>query len=97
MSEASEQLVLVYFFVAWDAWHKENTNVLEEMAKSYDIMFLLIDIEEANDDTANAFGIYASPTFVCLHNRDEVSRLVGTNPDELRKLIDTARRMTTTN
>uniref|UniRef100_A0ABL6UV74 Thioredoxin domain-containing protein n=1 Tax=Cannabis sativa TaxID=3483 RepID=A0ABL6UV74_CANSA len=53
--------------------------IFEELASTYtDVLFLTVDVDE----------IKAMPTFVLMRNGAQVDKLVGANPDEIKKRID---------
>jgi thioredoxin-like negative regulator of GroEL len=56
----------------------------EEMSN---VVFLKVDVDEAEDILAEEYNISGFPTFVFLKNRQKVANLIGNNAEKLRELV----------
>ncbi|KAA8526932.1 hypothetical protein F0562_008839 [Nyssa sinensis] len=59
----------------------------QELSLSYqDMLFLLVDVDEVKE-VASKMEIKAMPTFLLMRKEAQVDKLVGANPDGIRKMI----------
>ncbi|OVA13150.1 Thioredoxin [Macleaya cordata] len=81
--------VVVHFTAAWCMPSVAMNPIFEDLALSYqDILFLLVDVDDLKE-VATKMEIKAMPTFLVMREGDQVvDKLVGANPDEIRKRID---------
>ncbi|GAB4831022.1 hypothetical protein Ancab_005037 [Ancistrocladus abbreviatus] len=60
----------------------------EELASTYtDVLFLTVDVDDVKD-VASKMEVKAMPTFVLLKDGNQVDKLVGANPEGIKKRID---------
>ncbi|KAJ9566172.1 hypothetical protein OSB04_002138, partial [Centaurea solstitialis] len=63
--------------------------LFEELAFAFqDITFLIVDVDDLKE-IASKYEVKAMPTFLLMKDGVVVGRLVGANPDEIRKRIET--------
>ncbi|KAG2688121.1 hypothetical protein I3760_09G079400 [Carya illinoinensis] len=80
--------IVVHFTAAWCMPSVAMNPFLEELASSYpDVLFLTLDVDEVKE-VATKLEIKAMPTFWVMINGAPVDKLVGANPEEIRKRID---------
>ncbi|XWS27902.1 hypothetical protein CRYUN_Cryun25bG0020000 [Craigia yunnanensis] len=80
--------VMVQFTAAWCVPSVAMNPFFEELALRYqDFLFLLVDVDEVKG-VASKMEIKAMPTFLLMRQGAEIDKLVGANPDEIRKRID---------
>ncbi|XAR67488.1 Monodehydroascorbate reductase (NADH) [Bertholletia excelsa] len=79
--------VAVHFTASWCMPSVAMNPLFEGLALSYqDVLFLLVDVDEVKE-VASKMEIKAMPTFVLMREGEQVDKLVGANPDEIRKRI----------
>ncbi|XP_010247014.1 PREDICTED: thioredoxin-like protein CXXS1 [Nelumbo nucifera] len=79
--------VVVHFTAAWCIPSVAMKSFLEELAMGYqDVLFLVVDVDEVKE-VATKLDIKAMPTFVLMKEGTPVDKLVGANPEEIRKRI----------
>lgn len=80
--------VVVHFTAAWCIPSVAMNQFFEELASNYpDALFLTVDVDEVKA-VAVKMEVKAMPTFLLMREGAQVDRLVGANPDEIRKRID---------
>ncbi|KAK6229618.1 hypothetical protein QUC31_001902 [Theobroma cacao] len=80
--------VMVHFTAAWCVPSVAMNPFFEELALSYqDILFLLVDVDDVQG-VAMKMEIKAMPTFLLMSQGSQVDKLVGANPDEIRKRVN---------
>ncbi|XP_042490161.1 thioredoxin-like protein CXXS1 [Macadamia integrifolia] len=80
--------VVVHFTAAWCKPSVVMNQLFEEQAFVHqDILFLSVDVDEVKE-VASKMEVKAMPTFVLLKEGAQVDKLVGANPEEIRKRID---------
>ncbi|EOY12613.1 Thioredoxin [Theobroma cacao] len=80
--------VTVHFTAAWCVPSVAMNPFFEELALSYqDILFLLVDVDDVQG-VAMKMEIKAMPTFLLMSQGSQVDKLVGANPDEIRKRVN---------
>ncbi|XP_027338896.1 thioredoxin-like protein CXXS1 [Abrus precatorius] len=90
LTEASNQNcpVVVHFTASWCMPSVAMVPVFEELALSYpDIVFLTVDVDEVKG-VATRMDVKAMPTFLLLKGGVAVEKVVGANPEEIKKRID---------
>ncbi|KAJ3693643.1 hypothetical protein LUZ60_009123 [Juncus effusus] len=79
--------VIAHFSASWCVPSLAMNSHFEELAETYPhFLFLLVDVDEV-PGVASKMGIKAMPTFVLMRDRDVLSKIIGANPDELKKLV----------
>ncbi|XVF70521.1 hypothetical protein PTKIN_Ptkin11bG0168200 [Pterospermum kingtungense] len=80
--------VMVHFTAAWCVPSVAMNPFFQELAFSYqDFLFLSVDVDDVKG-VASKMEIKAMPTFLLMRQGTEIDKLVGANPDEIRKRID---------
>ncbi|OIV99165.1 hypothetical protein TanjilG_19661 [Lupinus angustifolius] len=80
--------VMVHFSAFWCMPSIAMNPFFEELASTYqDVLFLKVDVDEVKE-VASKLEIKAMPTFVLMSGGAQVNKIVGANPDELRKIIE---------
>ncbi|KAJ6837546.1 thioredoxin-like protein CXXS1 [Iris pallida] len=80
--------VFVHFTASWCVPSLAMNSYVEELAMTYqNIKFLLVDVDEVKG-VASKMEVKAMPTFVLMKDGVVTDRLVGANPDEIRKIIE---------
>ncbi|ESW20291.1 hypothetical protein PHAVU_006G196500 [Phaseolus vulgaris] len=90
VTQASNQNspVVVHFTASWCIPSVAMAPVFEELASSYqDLLFLTVDVDEVKE-VATKMDVKAMPTFLLLKNGAVVDKVVGANPEEIKKRID---------
>ncbi|XP_020233993.1 thioredoxin-like protein CXXS1 [Cajanus cajan] len=90
VTQASNQNspVVVHFTASWCMPSVAMTPVFEELASSYpDVLFLSVDVDEVKE-VATRMDVKAMPTFLFLKNGATLDKVVGANPEEIKKRID---------
>ncbi|KAK7412226.1 hypothetical protein VNO78_03676 [Psophocarpus tetragonolobus] len=90
VNQASNQNcpVVVHFSASWCMPSVAMNPFFEELALSYpDLLFLTVDVDEVKE-VATRMHVKAMPTFLLLKDGAAVDKLVGANPEEIRKRID---------
>ncbi|PSS06164.1 Thioredoxin-like protein [Actinidia chinensis var. chinensis] len=81
-------LVIVHFTAAWCIPSVAMKPVFESLALSFqDTTFLAVDVDDVKE-VASKMEIKAMPSFVLMREGAQVEKLVGANPNEIRKRID---------
>ncbi|XP_019196293.1 PREDICTED: thioredoxin-like protein CXXS1 [Ipomoea nil] len=79
--------IVIHFTASWCIPSVAMTPVLAELALSYqNILFLSVDVDEVKEVAAK-MEIKAMPTFMFMRDGVEVDKLVGANPEEIKKRI----------
>ncbi|KAJ7946850.1 Thioredoxin [Quillaja saponaria] len=80
--------IVVHFTASWCMPSVAMNPVFEELAASYpDALFLTVDVDEVKE-VATKMDVKAMPTFLLIKDSAPVDKLVGANPEEIRKRID---------
>ncbi|KAH1121040.1 hypothetical protein J1N35_004200 [Gossypium stocksii] len=80
--------VMVHFTAAWCVPSAAMNPFFEELALCYqDILFLSVDVDDVKE-VASKMEITAMPTFLLMRQGTQIDKLVGANPDEIKKMID---------
>ncbi|KAM4710227.1 thioredoxin-like [Discoglossus pictus] len=80
-------LIVLMFKVSWCPSCKAMGPVFDELCKKHsDVLFCLIDIEEAQDVRAE-FGIQRVPTFIFYKHGNKVAEFTGANRNALEENI----------
>jgi len=90
VAQASNQgcPIAVHFTASWCMPSVAMNPVFEELAADFpDTLFLLVDVDELKEVAAK-LEVKAMPTFVLMRDGAPVDKIVGANPEEIRKRID---------
>ncbi|XP_010999543.1 PREDICTED: thioredoxin-like protein CXXS1 isoform X1 [Populus euphratica] len=90
ISQATTQTrpIAVHFTSSWCMPSVAMNPVFEDLASAHpDILFLTVDVD-AVKEVAAKMEVKAMPTFVLMKDRAQVAKIVGANPEEIRKRID---------
>ncbi|XP_030528894.1 thioredoxin-like protein CXXS1 [Rhodamnia argentea] len=80
--------VVVHFTAAWCMPSVAMNPFFEELASTFpDVMFLIVDVDDVKE-VATRMEVKAMPTFLLIKDKTPVDKLVGANPEEIRKRID---------
>ncbi|XP_011003405.1 PREDICTED: thioredoxin-like protein CXXS1 [Populus euphratica] len=80
--------IVVHFTALWCMPSVAMNPVFEELASAYpDGLFLIVDVDEVKE-VATKMEVKAMPTFVLMKDSAQVDKIVGANPEEIRKRID---------
>ncbi|KAK9936154.1 hypothetical protein M0R45_013013 [Rubus argutus] len=80
--------IVVHFTASWCMPSVAMNSFFEELASNYpDVQFLTVDVDEVKE-VATRLEIKAMPTFLLMKEGAQVDKLVGANPEEIRKRID---------
>ncbi|GAV71261.1 Thioredoxin domain-containing protein [Cephalotus follicularis] len=80
--------IVVHFTASWCMPSVAMNPFFEELASSYpDLLFLIVDVDEVKE-VATKLDVKAMPTFLLMREGAPVDKLVGANPEEIRKRID---------
>ncbi|GMY37050.1 thioredoxin-like protein CXXS1 [Fagus crenata] len=80
--------IVIHFTASWCMPSVAMNPFFEELASTYpDVLFLTVDVDEVKD-VATKLEIKAMPTFVLMREGAPIDKLVGANPEEIRKRID---------
>ncbi|XP_060193759.1 thioredoxin-like protein CXXS1 [Lycium barbarum] len=81
--------IVAHFAAVWCIPSVAMNPFMEEFASLYqNISFLTIDVDEVKE-VASKYEVKAMPTFLLLKDGVPVDKLVGANPDEIKKRIQT--------
>ncbi|KAF3778746.1 Thioredoxin-like protein [Nymphaea thermarum] len=89
LSQAKDQScpVVVHFTASWCAPSIAMKHFFEELALNFqDILFLLVDVDEVKG-VASKMEVKAMPTFMFFNGADQVDKIVGANPEEIKKRV----------
>ncbi|KAJ0101470.1 hypothetical protein Patl1_04389 [Pistacia atlantica] len=89
ISQATNQgcPVLIHFTAAWCMPSVAMNPFFEQLALSFqNILFLVVDVDEVK--VATKMEIKAMPTFLLMKGGAQIDKLVGANPEEIKKRIN---------
>ncbi|PHT56195.1 Thioredoxin-like protein CXXS1 [Capsicum baccatum] len=79
--------IVAHFTAVWCIPSVAMNPFMEELASMYqDMCFLTIDVDEVKE-VASKYEVKAMPTFLLLKAGVPVDKIVGANPDEIKKRI----------
>ncbi|XP_061370119.1 thioredoxin-like protein CXXS1 [Gastrolobium bilobum] len=90
LSQACNQKcpIVVHFTASWCMPSVAMAPFFEELASSYaDVVFLTVDVDEVKE-VATRMDIKAMPTFLMLKDGTPPEKIVGANPEEIKKRVD---------
>ncbi|KAK2447118.1 Thioredoxin-like protein cxxs1 [Trifolium repens] len=80
--------IVVHFTASWCMPSVAMIPYFEEFASDYpDFLFLSVDVDEVKE-VATRNDIKAMPTFLLLKDGAPLEKIVGANPEEIKKRID---------
>ncbi|KAL5579167.1 hypothetical protein UlMin_011609 [Ulmus minor] len=80
--------VVVHFTASWCMPSVAMNPIFEELASNHpDVLFLIVDVDEVKE-VASKMEIKAMPTFLLMRSGVEFDKIVGANPEEIRKRVD---------
>ncbi len=80
--------IVAHFTASWCIPSVAMNPFIEELASTYqDIMFILVDVDDVQE-VASKYEVKAMPTFLLMKEGTQVDKLVGANPDEIKKRIE---------
>ncbi|XAR53733.1 Monodehydroascorbate reductase (NADH) [Bertholletia excelsa] len=89
ISQATSQgcFVVAHFTASWCIPSVAMNPFFEELASTYqDVLFLTIDVDDVKEVAAK-YEVKAMPTFLLMKDGAPVDKLVGANPDEVKKRV----------
>ncbi|KAL9384064.1 hypothetical protein Peur_024387 [Populus x canadensis] len=90
ISQATAQTrpIAVHFTASWCMPSVAMNPIFEDLAAAHpDILFLTVDVDAVKEAAAK-MEVKAMPTFVLVKDSAQVDKIVGANPEEIRKRID---------
>ncbi|KAM3285339.1 thioredoxin-like protein CXXS1 [Capsicum chacoense] len=79
--------IVAHFTAVWCIPSVAMNPFMEELASMYqDMCFLTIDVDEVKE-VASKYEVKAMPTFLLLKAGVPVDKIVGANPDEIKKRL----------
>lgn len=80
-------LIVVHFGASWCIPSVAMNSLFEELALTYpDVMFIAVDVDEVKE-VASMMAVKAMPTFLLIKDGTTVDKLVGANPDEIKRRV----------
>ncbi|KAL8192540.1 hypothetical protein R6Q57_027725 [Mikania cordata] len=81
--------MVAHFTASWCVPSVAMNSCIEELASVFhDIIFLTVDVDDFKE-IANKYKVKAMPTFLLMKEGIVVEKIVGANPEELKKRIET--------
>ncbi|PWA76290.1 thioredoxin-like protein [Artemisia annua] len=88
-SKSNGTPIVAHFCASWCIPSLAMNPFFEELASDFqDIAFLTVDVDDLKD-IASKYEVKAMPTFLLIKEGVVVGRLVGANPEEIKKRIET--------
>ncbi|PSS04728.1 Thioredoxin-like protein [Actinidia chinensis var. chinensis] len=90
LSQATNQgcPIVPHFTASWCMPSVVMNPVFEELASTYqDVLFLTVDVDDVKE-VATKYEVKAMPTFLLMKEGAQVDKLIGANPDEIKKRIE---------
>ncbi|XP_038688513.1 thioredoxin-like protein CXXS1 isoform X2 [Tripterygium wilfordii] len=80
--------IVAHFTASWCMPSVAMNPYFEEMASEFpDALFLTVDVDDVKE-VASKMEVKAMPTFVLMKDGSQVDKIVGANPEEIRKRIE---------
>ncbi|KAL7212032.1 hypothetical protein ACSBR2_014819 [Camellia fascicularis] len=80
--------IVAHFTASWCMPSVAMNPFIEELASTYqDILFLTVDVDDVKA-VATKYEVKAMPTFLLMKDGAQVDKIVGANPDEIKKRIE---------
>ena len=92
----SNSKVVVKFTGTWCAPCKRIAPTYQNLSEKYsrDIVFLEVDVDQAENTILTSVGVAGIPRFVTYHKQKKVNDLTGANEQGLTNLVQTLSRKT---
>ncbi|XP_057544914.1 thioredoxin-like protein CXXS1 [Amaranthus tricolor] len=88
MAQNKAYPMVVHFGATWCVPSVAMNPVFEELASTYShVMFIFVDVDEVKE-VASKFEVKAMPTFILMNDGVAIDKLVGANPDEIKKRVE---------
>ncbi|GMP72832.1 hypothetical protein CsSME_00030733 [Camellia sinensis var. sinensis] len=80
--------IVAHFTASWCMPSVAMNPFIEELAPTdQDILFLTVDVDDVKE-VATKYEVKAMPTFLLMKDGAQVDKIVGANPDEIKKRIE---------
>ncbi|CAL5409677.1 unnamed protein product [Camellia sinensis] len=80
--------IVAHFTASWCMPSVAMNPFMEELASTYqDILFLTVDVDDVKE-VATKYEVKAMPTFLLMKDGAQVDKIVGANPDEIKRRIE---------
>ncbi|CAL5412059.1 unnamed protein product [Camellia sinensis] len=80
--------IVAHFTASWCMPSVAMNPFIEELASTYqDMLFLTVDVDDVKE-VATKYEVKAMPTFLLMKDGAQVDKIVGANPDEIKKRIE---------
>ncbi|CAN8294204.1 unnamed protein product [Cochlearia groenlandica] len=80
--------VVAHFTTSWCIPSVYMNSYFQDLASTYkDALFLIVDVDEVKE-VAKRLQVKAMPTFMFLKDGNVMDKLVGANPDEIKKRVE---------